>query len=229
MNKFLYKTSFTLLLLFLLIWNISNVNAWSCEYKWKIDQCIEAQNWNTKSIEDFVCITWNKEEITYQVILDMEFKKIDKKMDKYMENLENNKSTYFWVWASKTYIDAVNDIHDIWNQFKADFFELCSDTIITKVLSCSASKKTTIVEWLKYFLYEWSSCKKLAEKKVSIFKDVSFSVLMLNKMQISADDKKLYDQWQRSNYDHLLDIMMINLWYIERIWQKWPSKLANPM
>ena len=31
----------------------------------------------------------------YQVILDIEFQKIDKKMDKYLENLENQKNTYF--------------------------------------------------------------------------------------------------------------------------------------
>jgi hypothetical protein len=51
--------------------------------------------------------------------------------------------------------------------------------------------------------------------------------LMLNKQQIKADDKKIYDQWQRKNYDKLLDLMMINIWYIERIWQKWPSKIQN--
>jgi hypothetical protein len=52
---------------------------------------------------------------------------------------------------------------------------------------------------------------------------------MLNKEQIKADDKKIYDQWQRKNYNVLLDIMMINLWYLERIWNKWPMSLANPM
>jgi hypothetical protein len=117
----------------------------------------------------------------------------------------------------------------MWDFFKTKYFKLCSKWIIDKVLNCSIEKKTLVSESLNYFLYNWSSCKALAEKKVSIFNDVAFWILMLNKEQILADNKKLYDQWQRSNYDHLLDIMMINIWYIERIWQKWPSKLANPM
>jgi|GEM_PF-1549894 hypothetical protein len=34
----------------------------------------------------------------------------------------------------------------------------------------------------------------LVEKKLEIFDDVTFAVLMLNKEQIKADDKKIYDQ-----------------------------------
>jgi hypothetical protein len=52
---------------------------------------------------------------------------------------------------------------------------------------------------------------------------------MLNKQQIKTDEKKIYDQLGRKNYNLLLDIMMINLSYLERIWKKWPVKLANPI
>jgi len=34
----------------------------------------------------------------------------------------------------------------------------------------------------------------LVNKKISIFEDVAFGVLMLNKQQIKADEKKTYDQ-----------------------------------
>jgi hypothetical protein len=228
MNKILIKNN--ILFLVVIFWfSINYTNASSCEYKSEINQCISAnEKGTTKSIESFVCITWNNEEVAYQIVLDKEFKKLDKQMDKFITWLENNKNTYFWKWAWKNYIDWINDIHKKGDSFKAEYYKLCSDTIFTKVLACSDRQKTTVIEWLKYFLYNWSSCKKLVDTKIRIYKDVAFSVLMLDKQQINADDKKTYDQWERGNYDNLLDIMMINLWYIERIWQKWPSKLANP-
>jgi hypothetical protein len=37
----------------------------------------------------------------------------------------------------------------------------------------------------------------------------------------------LYDQEIRTKYDKVIDLMMINLWYIERVWRKWPSKTKN--
>ena len=46
----------------------------------------------------------------------------------------------------------------------------------------------------------------------------------MNKQQVLRDEKKLYEQENRTKYDGLLDIMMVNMWYFERIWQKWPSK-----
>ncbi len=206
----------------------------TCEYFSQIDRCMSAQeNWSQKSIEDFVCINWNRAKVSYQIILDMEFKKIDDKMDLTLTKLEENKNTYFWINADKSYIDWINYIHDKWAEFGKEYSELCSSIILEKAISCSNKDKSNqsvpISEAIKYFDNNWASCKDLINKKISIFKDVAFWVLMLNKLQIKADEKKTYDQTQRWNYDHLLDIMMINLWYIERIWQKWPSKLANPM
>jgi len=225
------KTKVIFLLPIILILSLfsSNIVYWnSCEYKWQIDRCMKAQNGSINSIEDFVCIPWNIDEITYQIILDMEFKKVDEKMDKYLEDLETNKNTYFWQWAKKTYVDWINDIHEKWDEFKKEFLWLCWDSIMKKAISCSKFQKPTNSNSKEYFTNEWTSCKKLVDKKIELYLDVAFSVLMLNKQQTNADDKKLYDQWQRSNYDHLLEIMMINIWYVERIWQKWPSKLANP-
>ena len=55
--------------------------AYSCSYRWLIDECISAnKSLTTKSIEDFVCIVWTQEEVTYQVIIDQEFKVLDDKL-----------------------------------------------------------------------------------------------------------------------------------------------------
>ena len=126
----------------------------------------------------------------------MEFKKIDKKMDKYLEDLEKNKNTYFWIWAQKTYIDWVNDIHFMWDDFKNKYMQICWASLLEKVISCSEykNKKTVISEANKFFPNKWTPCNKLVEKKISIFKDVAFWVLMLNKQQIIEDQKKTQDK-----------------------------------
>jgi len=225
-NNFVFLTIFISIFSF---FNLNNVFWEWCEYKSQIDQCMATQNNSTqKSIEDFVCVSWNKATVAYQIILDMKFKDIDDKMDLYLEKLEKNKNVYFWVWAKKNYIDWINDIHDKSKEFKIEYNKLCTDIILNEALLCSEEGKVPIKESIKYFNNNWTPCTNLVDKKISIFEDVAFGVLMLNKQQIKADEKKTYDQWQRTNYDHLLDIMMINIWYIERIWQKWPSKLANP-
>gem|GEM_PF-5854096 len=46
---------------------------------------------------------------------------------------------------------------------------------------------------------------------MEIFNSVAFNIMQLNKAQVSKDQKKLYDQEQRTKYNKLLDIMMINV------------------
>lgn len=199
-----------------------------CEYKSDIDECVSAnKSWTTNSIDDFVCRVWNYEEIIYQIVLDWEFEIVDKEMDLYVEALEKNKNYYFWVDRKKTYIDWINDIEAKRKYFEKKYINLCWKTIISKVMSCMEDEKVSITNTKDFF--KIGKCEKLIEKKLEIFNDVAFSVLMLNKKQIRTDEKKTYDQLGRKNYNLLLDIMMINLWYLERIWKKWPVKLANPI
>jgi hypothetical protein len=50
---------------------------------------------------------------------------------------------------------------------------------------------------------------------------------LLNKLQVSKDEKKLYVQEERMKYDNLLTKFMCNRGYVERIWAKGPSKIKN--
>jgi hypothetical protein len=34
-------------------------------------------------------------------------------------------------------------------------------------------------------------------------------------------------QEERTKYDKLLEIVMVNVWFLERIWKKWPSKTKS--
>lgn len=232
--------------LFVIFLSFSNTYWNDCEYTWQIKTCIEANNNLTyKSIEDFVCINWDLEQIIYQIVLDQEFKEIDEEMDDFLFDLETNKNTYFWKDAKKTYIDWVNDIYNKKKELKNKYLGKCwirdwqdwwDRSIISKVMSCNNESKsstwgllrfTSIDKVKDYFPYPWTDCSGLVAVKMNIFENVAFNTLALNKQQVLADEKKLYDQWQRKNYDKLLNIMMINLWYLERIWQKWPSKIKS--
>lgn len=216
---------FSLLLIFSLF--IANSAYWEwCKYSWQIDQCISANDsGTTRSIEDFVCIVWTPEEISYQVVLDQLFKVLDDEMDKYIQDLEMDKSRYFWKSRQKNFIDWLNEIDLKKKYFYKEYSSICWEKIMQEVISCNKDEYTSNRNAKNYF--QESDCMSLVDKKLDIFDEVTFSILMLNKQQIKADDKKIYDQWQRTNYDTLLDIMMVNIWYAERIWQKWPSKIQN--
>lgn len=230
---FKFRWFINLFILFLLFfWFINFSYSDSCEYKNKINKCIDYNTkWKTREIDDFVCRVWTKEQVMFQVILDLEFQKIDEKMDEYVDSLEKEKNRYYS--KNLTYIDWINDINKNKEFFRKQYLYLCwnisDDTIKWKALICSDELKLSIDNIQDFFSNQWSDCRKLVDMKMKIFDDVSYWLLMLNKLQINSDDKKKYDQWQRKNYDKLLDIMMINLWYIERIWQKIPSLVANPL
>ncbi|MDD2871249.1 MAG: hypothetical protein PHS49_04625 [Candidatus Gracilibacteria bacterium] len=204
----------------------NSVSAEGCTYKGQIEQCIQAnESGTTRSIEDFVCIVGTPEEVTYQVILDSLFKKLDDEMDLFIENLESNKNTYFGIARQKTFIDGLNEIDVKKEYFQKEYADICGKTIIQEAISCNEQSETSNKNAKNYFVD--TDCMRLVDKKLEIFDEVSFNILMLNKKQIKADEKKTYVQGQRKNYDMLIDIMNVNLSYIERIWQKWPSKIQN--
>ena len=223
----LNKQIIYIILLFLYgIFSIDFAQAEWCNYKWEIDQCTKANDsWTTRSIEDFVCIVGTPEEISYQVVLDKLFKDLDDEMDIYIEWLEKNKDTYFWLSRKKSFIDGLNDIDFKKKYFYKEYSNICWFTIMQEVLSCNKDKTTSTKNASKYF--QESDCMLLVEKKLEIYDKITFSILMLNKQQIKADEKKTYDQWQKGNYTKILDLMMVNLWYIERIRQKCPTKIQN--
>ncbi len=221
-----YKLFWAIFLWFITFFSFDNSFASDCAYWTEIKLCKIANDaWDTKELTDFVCIIGTDEEITYQIVLDSLFKKEDEKMDKFIEDLEKEKNRYFWISREKNFIDWLNDIDQAEKYFYEQYAGLCGSTIIEQAMACMPENKTTTTVAKNFF--QESDCMKLVNKKIEIFDKVTFSILLLDKWQVKADEKKTYDQWQRKNYDNLLDLMMINIWFIERLWQKWPSKILN--
>lgn len=203
----------------------------TCEYKWEFDQCTQAnKDWTPRSIEDFVCISSsNKYEIMPQIVLDKEFKKIDKDVEKYLKRLEDNKSEFFWQEAQKSLVEGIDEVEAKFGIYTDDGFwkkymELCWTWIVAKTVDCFWWVPNIDIEW--YFKEE--TCKSLVLTKLEVFKAVSYDILKLNKGQVDKDEKKKNVQKRREKYDKLLEIIMVNVWYMERIWKKWPSKTKNP-
>ncbi len=205
-----------------------------CQYKWPFEQCLAAnKDGSTRTIEDFVCLaSSNYFEIMAQIILDKEFKKIDKEVDTYFKNLEDNKSYYFGKDSKEPFtnaIDVIEDKFDIYGEFGMKYLWVCGATseawVLQQTINCFGWS-IPADESTKYFLSD-TSCKNLILTKLEVNKQVAYDVLKLNKHQIKKDEDKTHMQRERNKYDKLLEIIMVNVGYLERIWKKWPSKTKS--
>ncbi len=204
-----------------------------CSYKWEFEECIWAnKNGQARTVEDFVCISSNNYfQIMGQIILDLEFKKIDKEVDTYFKNLEDNKSYYFWKDSKEPFtsaIDLIESKFDMYWEFGEKYMQICTtgeNSIVQKTMNCFWGS-IPANEASAYFFQD-TTCRNLVATKLEINKQVAYDILKLNKHQIKQDEDKLYMQTERWRYDKLLEIIMVNVGYLERIWKKWPSKTKS--
>lgn len=225
---------------FLLWFFISHQIFAQCEYSEEIKKCYDANKQNTtRELTDFVCLDrkWNPEYYSYQIIIDKRFQEVDTKVEKFLTDLEENKNYYFWTEKQENFLDAINTIdkkfsmtgdeQDFWTQYI-----LACTNLNTALSTCK--KDETLQEIFtdqsanisnEFYSEINKNCWLLASQKLKIYKQVAYNILYLNKTAIAEDNKKLYQQKQRSAYDKLLSKFMVNLWYVERIWAKWPAKI----
>ena len=201
-----------------------------CSYAGKFQQCIQVQP-NGRSIQDFICIDRAGEwqEVLAQIILDEKFKEIDNEIETYIEKLEQSKEEYFWSEASRSFLDAIDDIQDgfpkewyYWRKYE----QLCHGWILSELLKCVGKITNTQAS---EFLWGTTtvSCMTLMETKLSLYKQVSYDILKLNKIQVRKDERKQYVQQERTKYDRLLDMMRNIIGYMERILNWWPTRTGQ--
>lgn len=226
----------TLLLFFLVFWVLfflSQANANIGKYQSEIDECNQAyKDWSTLNIEDFVCINdKNEQKRAYQIVLDKEFKKIDKEWEKFILDLEKNKNYYFGEKKKEDFLNWFSAIESIfwWNK---DLFlkykALCDYWILQETINYFPWSSTTITQWLNFLKDEKSDCMGLVMTKLKINALVSYNILKLNKEQVRKDSKKTYTQKERTFMDKLWESFSTNLSYVERIWQKTPTMIKHP-
>jgi hypothetical protein len=86
------------------------------------------------------------------------------------------------------------------------------------------SSSDTIREYL-----EETNCMGMAEAKLRIYELVAYDTLKINKAVVRKDNRKKFMKKQRTKYGDVLNLMRINLGYMERIWKKWPSKTKDAL
>lgn len=207
---------------------IDNLNCNNSVDNDKIISCIWKQ-WSEREIEDFICINWTLEEITYQIILDNKFKEIDLKVEKFIADLEKWKDIYFWKNKQYNFTQGLDLLaKKLWTnwEFYLEYEKLCqinwSWWIINDTMAC-LNWKSTITEVINQLDW-WSLCYNMFQTKMAIYYDVANNILKNNKVKILKDNHKKFTQIQRKKYDRLIDMIMINIDAIEKIWSKWPSK-----
>lgn len=230
----MYKYLIIIIFFLFVSYSYSNI-WWIWIYTSKISTCIkENKSWSPLGIKSFLCIqTTSKEKIAFQIILDIKFKELDDEIEEYLKWLENNKDYYFWKNSSSDFIEAINDI---WNKFWKYWYywskynEMCTlqnkdwtvnDESILSEAILSLWWDISFINSKEFF--ESSKCMWLVELKLGLYEDVSYEILKLNKDQIRKDEKKLFIQDERKKNNMLSDLFSINIWYIEKIWRKWPS------
>lgn len=224
----------------------------TCKYQWEFDECIQAnQSWWAwaRSIESFVCLeSQNPSDIMFQIILDKKFKEIDKDIQSFLCCLEDNKSYYFWPDAQENFFQASELISKLFwwegsinikwiclpsipKSFHDRYKELCNGWILSEAAACMEWKIPNVsaaTYFQKTYTVQPNDCLWLAETKLlKVYEPVVYNILKLNKMQVQKDEKKKYFQKRRGKYGELIDMLVFNQSYIERIWKKWNVRLKD--
>lgn len=199
----------------------------SCVYKEKFTRCASVQN--SREITDFVCNkTGNKEDWLVQIIFDEKQRVLDTELEGYLTKLDKNKNLYFWPDAKSTVVEAIDEINLLFatgGAVMTKYYDSCSPSwpVITDAKACMQDGKltdATVAQFVK-------KCQMLLPAKVGVYRATAYDTLSINKLRVMQDQKKKFTQVQRTKYDGLLDLMMLNVGYMEKILHKWPSKIKK--
>lgn len=160
----------------------------------------------------------------FQEATDKYFGEIDKNIEQYLTNLNKNKNHCFWKDKKQNFTECINDIEKNFNDYSREYGLTCIE-ILRSTRENNKEKIISALDASKFIDSKLPNlCTNLYEFKIRVYKSVAYEILKDNKYQILKDENKLFTQTQRRKYSDLLDLIRINLWYMERLWKKWPSK-----
>lgn len=190
----------------------------SCEYLWKLDQCINAnRNGTALSIQDFVCIeSRDSSRILDQIILDEKFWVIDAEIELFLDDMRSNKQAV--VDDQNIVIDDIASyLTKEWYYYK-QYKALCNGWILSERMSCWEVIPNIIgAEYLDGGSYDGRSCISLVNIKMDIYNQVAGNIISQNKSKVPNDLKKLFRQEEKNRYNALDDLQIAILWSAERM------------
>ncbi len=160
----------------------------------------------------------------FQDATNKHFGDIDEKIEEYLSNLNDSKNHCFWKDRKQNFVECVNDIERIFDDYSSQYRDSCSK-ILSDTIASSEKNYIPSSQAGKFINTKWLNlCFRMYDLKISIYKSSAYDILKDNKLQILKDENKLFTQEQRDKYSTVLDLVRINIGYIERLWKKWPSK-----
>ena len=180
-------------------------------------------------IKEFICPSeLDKDKILFQIILDKNFSEIDAEILLELNKLIIDEEKYF----KEDGITFFQKQDEIRNKFKKNWYfwikyEKACASIPQNFLAC---KPNTPTDKISSFLENengYTPCTYLFETKLRIYRNTIMRVLNKNKVKVQLMKKRAFMKELRWKYDKLLEKLLLNLWYIERLIKKWPSKTKN--
>ncbi len=202
------------------------------KYKADIEACIAARaNGTAKSITAYICPEGkvaNNFDVGYQVVLDQEFKKLDKEVISQLRDYQGQRTRQpidvnkkLVNWFDETWPNAKDG-------FPMKYTDICSNLstewnpLREVVLSFSGGVSTD--GNAGQFLFGASSCEALVKQKMSAYRTMGELIGTRNTVQSYTDDKDIFVDTLNENYQNFLMQWTIYIGELARIKSKWNIK-----
>lgn len=166
------------------------------------------------------------QDIAYQVILDLEFRKIDKEVKQALVEFQKDKSKN--VIAMNEKIKNWFDLTSKNPVFLKRYLKVCSDIStpgnpLSEAVQAFTGGVRTDGDTAK-FVQGSNMCSAFVQSKVDAFRDISLLIATGNVVQSYSDDKEVFTGKLKEQYERFLNEWMIYIGELARIKDKWPSK-----
>ncbi len=196
------------------------------EYSWDVTKCTQAvARGKALLVQEVVCLqTSNYEKRAYNIVLDNEFRRIDKMMHTYLNNLEDNPDYYFGKQRQKDFPEWVDTIQDylwkggvLYNLYQPLCQRRNENSIFMKMLPLLWDSISQTFGWD-------DTCMDLVVKKLEIAQSAGFAILNTNNDIIRGESFKIMQRANKTYYDNMADGLRLHNWYTSKLPQKWTSK-----
>ena len=204
------------------------------KYTGQIDACIKAnKDGKAKTIEDYVCPVGvlKPQQIAFQVIMSIEFKKLDDQVKKDLQAIHE--------WSNKDVWQLATNIGDLFDSSKGDtakypnkYAEICNIVTMKETAlyfeekweSSKTNDSVTTDNDAKDFLFWQKGCQDLVKTKLQADKEAAWLLGESAIVKSFKKDKHDYMRKLKDHYEKFLNKWTIFIGQLATIKDKWPSK-----
>ncbi len=202
-------------------------------YEGQIVACLEARKkGQAKTIQDYVCPEGiiGDQDVAYQVVLDLEFKKIDKDADSRLRSMQSQMGKDF-VTMDHEIVNAFDTTSEK-SEFPNRYGAICSDlndpkSVLRQTVDAFDASKlgsVTTDSATSSFAGNRKWCDALTANKLAAYKSASRLFAEQNVVESYVRDKNEFTGALKKEYGNFLMKWMVYIGEISRIKSKWPNK-----